>query len=102
MAATFIMNVTLSKESAGVIHFCGTRGVYEILVNSESPEGSASHFSIASSNDGQKRIKKINDIPGSNGERLAIIWPHDQVPILTYENDDLAPDEEMCYNLKII
>jgi hypothetical protein len=103
MAATFTTNLTLSpsNEFSAFIEHCNTVGAYIIIVRSELPEGSYAIFEIASSQDGQKKVKKMGTA-GSNGEQLHIDWPNNCHPVLCYETDEYAPEEERHYNLKIL
>lgn len=102
MAATWTINLTLNKDSSGFIDCCNTVGAYIIIVRCETPEGSHAIFNIASSSDGQKRVKKTVGVAGDNGEQLLIVWPEDSPPILCYESDEHAPDEDRHYNVKVI
>ena len=104
MAATWTTNVTLNKkgEFYGYIDCCNSVGAYVVIVKSEKPKGGNAIFNIASANDGQKRIKRIVSVPGNNGEQLCIVWPENSCPILYYESDHFAPDEEMHYNVKVL
>ena len=102
MAATWTINLTLNPESSAFIDCCNNLGAYIIIVRAELPEGSHAIFNIASSNDGQKRVKKTVGVAGDNGEQLLIVWPEDSPPILTYESDEHAPPEDRHYNVKVI
>lgn len=101
MAATWIMNVTLNKELSAYIDCCDKVGAYTVHVKSENPEGTKAVFHIASCN-GQQRVKRTVSVAGSEGEQLNIVWPVDEYPILCYESDYHAPDEDTHYNLKVI
>lgn len=104
MAATWTTNLTLGpdNEYCAFIDTCNPVGAYIIIVRSEVPSGSHAVFHIASSSDGQKKIKKTVNVAGSNGEQLHIDWPEDCCPVLCYETDEHAPEEDRHYNLKIL
>jgi hypothetical protein len=104
MAATWTTNVTLSpkNEYSAFIDCCNTIGAYIIIVKSEIPDGSYAIFHIASASDGQKKVKKTVSVAGSNGEQLHIVWPEDMSPVICYDADEHAPEEERHYNLKIL
>jgi len=104
MAAIFTTNITLSPENefSAFVEFCNPVGAYILIVRSEIPEGSHAVFHIASSNDGQKRVKRTVWVGGNNGEQLHMVWPDEDSPILCYESDVHAPLEERHYNVKII
>lgn len=97
-----IMNVALSREISGYLEICGRQGAYVIVVNSENSLGSAAIFAIGSANGSEKRIKRLLSIPGNNGEELTIVWMDNDYPILCYDQDDIAPEYEMHYNVKIV
>lgn len=104
MAATWTTNLTLSPENefSAFVDCCNTVGAYVIIIRSEIPEGSHAVFQIASANDGQKKVNKTVSVAGSNGEQLNIVWPEDCSPVLCYETDEHAPQEDRHYNLKIL
>jgi len=102
MAAIYTTNLTLSKESGAYIDCCAEIGAYIVIVKAELQDGAHAIFEIASSFDGQKRVKRNVSVAGSNGEQVLIVWPSDSKPILTFETDENAPDEKLHYNLKII
>ena len=103
MASTLSTNVTLSpdNEFCDFIEQCNYVGAYQVKVTSEIQEGSHAIFHIASSNDGQKKVKCAVGVAGNNGELLHILWPEDNHPVLTYINVEHAPQEKRHYNLKI-
>jgi len=103
MAATFTTNIKLgpNNEFSSFIEWCNPVGAYIKIGKSEIPEGSHGIFHIVSADNGQKSVKK-DVVSGSNGERLSIIYPEDESPILCYATDEHAPQEDRHYNLKII
>ena len=104
MAATYTTNLTLSPENefSAFVECCNPVGAYILIVRSEIPEGSHAVFHIASANDGQKKVKKTVSVAGNNGEQLHVVWPDDCHPVLCYETEEHAPEEERHYNCKVI
>jgi hypothetical protein len=104
MAATWTINITLSPENeySQFIDVCNPVGAYILTAKSELPEGCHAIFAISSANDGQKSVKKLSSVAGSNGEQLHIVWPEDHSPVLCYLSNHHAPQEERHYNIKVI
>jgi hypothetical protein len=102
MASIFITSVTLSRKNyAEYLDFCEEHGCYQIIVNSEHPEGAHAIFQIASS-PGSQEVKRVVGSAGKNDEEIDIVWRDNEKPIIMYKIPGKAPKTDIQYGLKII